>query len=189
MRIAVRSGSEAVKRALEQVVENAGHRIAKGADAPELVLIDGFHKSKETTPEGPSLTLSATAAEGDERLIPCPIHPSLLATRLAMRSQVQALALGNGWALDTQARVLSHAEGGRLPLTEKECQLLRSIVGAAGKALAREALLESVWGMGEDIDTHTIETHIYRLRSKLEVLSPYPGDLVTEGGTYRFKAG
>jgi DNA-binding response OmpR family regulator len=72
-----------------------------------------------------------------------------------------------------------------LPLTEKESQLLRELAEAAPHAMRREQLLAQVWGMNEQVDTHTLETHIYRLRSKLESLVSIPADITTESGTYR----
>ena len=72
------------------------------------------------------------------------------------------------------------------PLTEKECELLAARVRAQPTAQSREALLAQVWGMASSIDTHTLETHIYRLRAKLETIHPTPGTILTEEGNYRW---
>ena len=53
-------------------------------------------------------------------------------------------------------------------LTEKECQLLRLFCLNKGQDLSKEKLMREVWGYHPDAETHTLETHIYRLRKKLE---------------------
>lgn len=57
-------------------------------------------------------------------------------------------------------------------LTDKERMLLRFLHQAGEKGMSRQDLLKLIWGYAEDIETHTLETHIYRLRQKLE---PYQG--------------
>ncbi|MGE4351703.1 MAG: helix-turn-helix domain-containing protein [Bdellovibrionales bacterium] len=72
-----------------------------------------------------------------------------------------------------------------LKLTEKETALLEYLC-ASDKPVPREELLASVWGYDDSIDTHTLETHIYRLRRKLagpEGEAPDP--FVLEAGGYR----
>ena len=51
-------------------------------------------------------------------------------------------------------------------LTEKEVQLLELFLGSK-KPLSKDAILSSVWNYSTDADTHTVETHIYRLRKKI----------------------
>lgn len=54
-----------------------------------------------------------------------------------------------------------------IDLTDKEIQLLQAIIQAGNDGVLREALLQSVWGITSELDTHTLETHIYRLRKKI----------------------
>ena len=73
----------------------------------------------------------------------------------------------------------------RIRLTEKEAAILKFLYRAGTKPVARQVLLNEVWGYNAAVTTHTLETHIYRLRQKIE---PDPGNarlLVTEGGGYR----
>ncbi|SNS57770.1 DNA-binding response regulator, OmpR family, contains REC and winged-helix (wHTH) domain [Azospirillum sp. RU38E] len=77
------------------------------------------------------------------------------------------------------------ADGGKIRLTDKEAALLRLLHDAAGAVVARETLLEQVWGYRQGISTHTLETHIYRLRRKMEADAAAPALLLTEGGGYR----
>ena len=76
-------------------------------------------------------------------------------------------------------------EGARkVRLTEKETDILK-FLHAAGVTVARETLLHEVWGYNPAVTTHTLETHIYRLRKKIEGTSGAARILVTEGGGYR----
>ncbi len=73
----------------------------------------------------------------------------------------------------------------RIRLTEKEAAILKFLYRAGTRPVARQVLLNEVWGYNAAVTTHTLETHIYRLRQKIE---PDPSNarlLVTEGGGYR----
>jgi len=80
-----------------------------------------------------------------------------------------------------------NARGKRLRLTEKEAAILKFLYRAGGRPVPRQTLLNEVWGYNANVTTHTLETHIYRLRQKIE---PDPTDarlLVTESGGYRLE--
>jgi DNA-binding response OmpR family regulator len=73
----------------------------------------------------------------------------------------------------------------RLHLTEKETAMLKYLYRMGDRRVPREVLLDEVWGYNTGVTTHTLETHIYRLRQKIE---PDPGNarlVVTEPGGYR----
>ena len=73
----------------------------------------------------------------------------------------------------------------KIRLTEKETNILKYLYRAGAKAVSREELLAEVWGYNAGVTTHTLETHVYRLRQKIE---PDPGNarlLLTEAGGYR----
>ncbi len=73
----------------------------------------------------------------------------------------------------------------RIRLTEKEAAILKFLYRAGTRPVARQVLLNEVWGYNAAVTTHTLETHIYRLRQKIE---PDPSNarlLLTEGGGYR----
>lgn len=80
-------------------------------------------------------------------------------------------------------------EGGRpvrdIRLTEKETNILKYLYRAGGKPVAREELLEEVWGYNSGVTTHTLETHVYRLRQKIEPEKGIATLLMTEPGGYR----
>jgi DNA-binding response OmpR family regulator len=73
----------------------------------------------------------------------------------------------------------------RIRLTEKEAAILKFLYRAGTRPVSRQVLLNEVWGYNSAVTTHTLETHIYRLRQKIE---PDPANvrlLITEGGGYR----
>lgn len=73
----------------------------------------------------------------------------------------------------------------KIRLTEKETNILKFLHRAPEGVVVRDVLLHEVWGYNAGVTTHTLETHIYRLRQKIE---PDPGNarlLVTESGGYR----
>ena len=84
------------------------------------------------------------------------------------------------------AKLLVEPESNRkVRLTEKETAILKYLYRAGDKVVAREVLLDEVWGYNAGVATHTLETHIYRLRQKIE---RDPSDavlLLTEPGGYR----
>lgn len=81
--------------------------------------------------------------------------------------------------------LLDAARNRKIRLTEKEAAILKYLYRAGGRPVGRQILLNEVWGYNSAVTTHTLETHIYRLRQKIE---PEPSNarlLVTEGGGYR----
>ncbi|MFC4351971.1 response regulator transcription factor [Fodinicurvata halophila] len=73
----------------------------------------------------------------------------------------------------------------KIPLTEKESQILRYLYRAGSSAVSRDTLLAEIWDYKPEVTTHTLETHIYRLRQKLESNPDQPALIVTEGDAYR----
>ena len=66
--------------------------------------------------------------------------------------------------------------------------MLRHLYRAERQSVSREKLLKEVWGYKEGVNTHTLETHIYRLRQKVELDGAAPLILTTESGGYRLAA-
>jgi len=86
------------------------------------------------------------------------------------------------------AKMLIDEAEKKIRLTEKETNILKFLYRAQDDVVAREVLLHEVWGYNAGVTTHTLETHIYRLRQKIE---PDPSNarlLVTESGGYRLVA-
>ena len=85
------------------------------------------------------------------------------------------------------AKVLMDTNARKIRLTEKETAILKYLYRAGEKPVSREELLAEVWGYNAGVTTHTLETHVYRLRQKIE---PEPGSaklLLTEAGGYRLQ--
>jgi len=86
---------------------------------------------------------------------------------------------------DPGQRILTNRDNGRATaLTEKEAAIL-ACLRAARQTVARSALLSRVWGYRGGVSTHTLETHIHRLRRKIEADPRRPTLLITDGGGYR----
>jgi DNA-binding response OmpR family regulator len=73
----------------------------------------------------------------------------------------------------------------KVRLTDKEAAILKYLYRAGDRAIARETLLGEVWGYNAGVTTHTLETHVYRLRQKIEREPGRAEILITEPGGYR----
>jgi len=73
----------------------------------------------------------------------------------------------------------------KIRLTEKEAAILKFLYRAGQRVIGRETLLGEVWGYNAGVTTHTLETHVYRLRQKIERNPSQAEILVTEPGGYR----
>lgn len=182
MKIYVASASLAVTRTLESIVQSAGHTTGDAKSA-EFAIADMRHPLPNL-PKIPTLQLVAGEAT-DAMELSCPIRPAQLLQPLKLCSAPAHVPLPGGWTMDTIARTLMHPDYPSASLTEKECALLKVLAEAAPNAVERDALLTQVWGIGGDVDTHTLETHIYRLRSKLSSLAEVPAELITVAGAYK----
>jgi len=84
------------------------------------------------------------------------------------------------------AKMLVNADSNRkVHLTEKETAILKYLYRMGDRPVTREVLLDEVWGYNAGVTTHTLETHIYRLRQKVEPDPTNAQILVTEPGGYR----
>jgi DNA-binding response OmpR family regulator len=83
---------------------------------------------------------------------------------------------------------LTGADGQKVRLTEKETNILKFLLRAGAVIVPREKLLHEVWGYNAAVTTHTLETHIYRLRQKIEVDPSQASLLVTAAGGYKLVA-
>ena len=83
------------------------------------------------------------------------------------------------------AKMLLDGGGGKIRLTEKETAILKYLYRAGDRIVTRDVLLSEVWGYNSGVTTHTLETHIYRLRQKIERDPSHAELLVTESGGYK----
>jgi DNA-binding response OmpR family regulator len=102
-----------------------------------------------------------------------------LCIKISNTMEQKTLAIGPYTVFPKTRYALHAASGAQYPLTEKEVAILEMLYHA-NAIVSKEAILEKIWGYQRDIDTHTLETHIYKLRKKLfadnegEFLLTYP---------------
>ncbi len=135
----------------------------------------------------PIIMLGATQAEaeviagldaGADDYIARPFQPSVLIARL--RAQLRhrgqpggaVQAMGPYLFHPATRQLVERASGRKIRLTAKEAAMLRYFQANGGRAVSRDSLMRQVWGYSSEAVSHTIETHVYRLRRKLE---PAPG--------------
>lgn len=85
-------------------------------------------------------------------------------------------------------KLLTGEDGKKIRLTEKEAAIIRYLYKAGQRVVTRDTLLEEVWGYNSGVTTHTLETHVYRLRQKIESDPSKAEILVTENGGYKIVA-
>ena len=89
-------------------------------------------------------------------------------------------------AIEEQKNTLKEKKSA-LKKTEKEVAIIKYLYKAKDKIVSKNELLQEVWGYSPDVSTHTIETHIYRLRQKVEHENPDAQLIMTEDGGYKLK--
>jgi DNA-binding response OmpR family regulator len=145
---------------------------------------------------GPILAIGDRAerfADADATLRP-PIRIGVLLTSLraalARRGQARPEPDLGPYRFDPTGLRLVHAADGReVRLTAKEAEILRHLRRQDGTTVSRDALLDAVWGYASGVATHTVETHIYRLRRKIEADPARPALLLTVPGGYALGGG
>ena len=101
------------------------------------------------------------------------------------QSEDAVFAIGR-YSFRPSAKILVDPDTGqKVRLTEKESAILRYLYRAGPRVVNRETLLSEVWGYNSGVTTHTLETHVYRLRQKMERDPSSASILVTEPGGYR----
>ena len=76
----------------------------------------------------------------------------------------------------------------KVELTEKEVDILKCLLSSGEEAVDRDKLLKQVWNYNSDVTTHTLETHIYRLRQKLEIDPSMPRLIVSKSGGFKIRS-
>lgn len=166
---------------------------APGEDWPDAAILDEAHCGAEAIAEArrlgckTNIVLIADAPKTPPPNVDAVIaRPFRFAALVALIDTAPPIAVGP-YRFD--AGELWAPSGARLKLTEKESAILARLARADGATVSREALLRDVWGYGPNMSTRTLETHIHRLRRKLEASPARPRWLKTEGGGYRLTAG
>jgi len=100
-------------------------------------------------------------------------------------SEDAIFAIGPYTFRPSEKALVINPENSKVRLTEKEVAILRYLYRAGQRSVSRDTLLQEVWGYNSGVTTHTLETHIYRLRRKIEKDVAAPAILITEAGGYK----
>lgn len=198
-RVFLHGDDAAVKRALGEQLLARGYALTDSAAEADLLLLDVSPAQArllcaELRGQGcaqPLLLLGvapepARAMGADDGLAK-PFRFGDLLRRLELAAARDFVAIGR-FRLDPNAREMTGSDGRRLRLTEKEAAMLMFLARAGDQVVPRDSLLGEVWGYSGAATTHTVETHIYRLRRKLTE-NGAADLLVTEMGGYRLALG
>lgn len=169
MELRIITSSAAVKQTLQTIATASGFTLAQ--DASCILETDGN-------------SLCLRNSDQIRQRLPLPVRPSAVARLLAEQNHSLLPPLQGNWQFDATARQLLR-EDSTVSLTEKEALLLTQLLSAHPASCSRDMLLKNVWSMQSDVETHTLETHIYRLRGKLSELTPKPCDIITSGNGYQ----
>lgn len=162
-----------------------------GRDAVRLLRDRGF--------KGPIILITGYATDDDAVLglesgandyVNKPFRFAVLLARIRAHlrqhdGSLDALFQIGSYTFSPGAKNLVSGAGDRMRLTEKEAAILRFLYLAGPQVVDRDTLLREVWGYNAAVTTHTLETHIYRLRQKIEPDPAHAQLLVTEAGGYR----
>ena len=193
--VAVENGTGAVQAAkveqIDLVIMDVGLPDIDGCDAVRILRKNGF--------KAPILMLTAHDTDSDTILgfesgandyVTKPFRFGVLLARIrALLRQHDAsddaiFTIGP-YTLRPRSKLFLNPKGNKVRLTDKESSILRYLYRAGQQAVSRETLLREVWGYNSGVTTHTLETHIYRLRQKIEKDVAAPVILVTESQGYK----
>jgi len=152
----------------------------QGVKCPVLMLT-GHNTDADTI-----LGLDAGANDYVSKPFKFPVLLARIRAQLRQHEQSEDAIFNIGpYTFKPAAKMLLTEDEKKIRLTEKETNILKYLYRAESGVVARDTLLHEVWGYNAGVTTHTLETHIYRLRQKIE---PDPSNariLVTESGGYR----
>ncbi|MCJ7874246.1 response regulator transcription factor [Marinovum sp. 2_MG-2023] len=155
----------------------------QGVKAPVLMLT-GHDSDADTI-----LGLDAGANDYVTKPFKFPVLLARIRAQLRQHEQSEDAVFALGpYTFKPAMKTLVTEDDKKIRLTEKETNILKYLYRAPEGVVPRDVLLHEVWGYNAGVTTHTLETHIYRLRQKIE---PEPSNarlLVTESGGYRLNA-
>ncbi len=162
-----------------------------GREAVKLLRKAGF--------KSPVIMLTANDSDADQILgldagandyVTKPFKFAVLLARIRAQlrqheqSEDAVFAIGQ-YSFKPASKLLLDQGGSKIRLTEKETSILKYLYRSGEKVVTRDVLLHEVWGYNAGVTTHTLETHIYRLRQKIEKDPSNAELLVTETGGYK----
>ena len=193
--VAAQNGSEGLQVAkagqIDLIIMDVGLPDIDGRDAVRILRKNGF--------KAPIIMLTGHDTDSDIILgldsgandyVGKPFRFAVLLARI--RAQIRqheasddAIFTIGPYTFRPSTKLLLTLKGSKVRLTDKETSILRYLYRADQRPVRRETLLQDVWGYNSGMTTHTLETHIYRLRQKIEIDARAPIMLVTETRGYR----
>jgi DNA-binding response OmpR family regulator len=188
-------GAEGLKKAREQDYDI----VILDVGLPDMDGRELFRLMRKQGVKCPVLMLTGHATDSDQILgldagandyiakpFKLPVLLARIRAQLRQHEQSEDAVFAVGpYSFRPAAKLLVDERDKKIRLTEKETNILKYLYRAGSTVVPRDVLLHEVWGYNAGVTTHTLETHIYRLRQKIE---PEPANaklLVTEPGGYR----
>jgi DNA-binding response OmpR family regulator len=176
---------------VDLVIMDVGLPDMDGREAVKLMRREGYR--------GSVIMLTAQTSDADVVMgldsgandyVPKPFKFAVLLARIRAQLRQQeasedAVFKVGPYTFRPSAKMLVNDKGSKLKLTEKETAILRFLYRAGQKVVSRDILLQEVWGYNATVTTHTLETHVYRLRQKIETNPSSARILITEPGGYK----
>jgi DNA-binding response OmpR family regulator len=152
--------------------------LRKGGFKAPVIMLTGHDSDSDTI-------LGLEAGANDYVVKPFRFAVLLARIRAQLRQHEQSedavFAIGR-YTFRPSAKMLIDEKGGKIRLTEKETAILKYLYRAGEKVITRDVLLHEVWGYNSGVTTHTLETHIYRLRQKIGSRRLQAGALTVRSG-------
>ena len=170
------------KEALEFAKEHPFAAVLLDVGLPDMDGRDVCRLLRKQGVKAPVIMLTAHSGDADTILgldsgandyITKPFRLGVLLARL--RAQLRQFELSDDavfqvgpYSFKPAAKMLVRGDNRKIHLTEKETAILKYLYRVGDRPVSREVLLDEVWGYNAGVTTHTLETHIYRLRQKIE---------------------
>ena len=193
--VAAENGSKGVQAAkaeqIDLVIMDVGLPDIDGREAVRILRRNGFKAPiiMLTGHDTDSDTILGLESGADDYVTKPFRFPVLLARIRTLLRQYEtsedAVFTIGPYSFRPSSKLLLNPKGSKVRLTEKESSILRYLYRAGQRPVSRETLLREVWAYNSGVTTHTLETHIYRLRQKIEKDAAAPAILVTVGGGYK----
>ena len=188
-------GAQAIEKVNQQsfdlIILDVGLPVTDGRELFRLIREHGVKSPMLMLTESDtdaSKVLGLNAGTNDYITKPFKFPVLLARIRAQLRQYEQSedaiLKLGP-YMFNPAGKLLLTEAGNQIRLTEKETNILKFLYHTRERVIQRDTLLHEVWGYNAGVTTHTLETHIYRLRQKIETDPSNSSLLVTENGGYR----